>query len=391
MPSGLSGKSNRVKRLSKYAFNCLHASNPNKSLELWFKLESTNEMSLMNSPSVVISINPKGELKLVFPMKAILQNEFGGSDTLFIGETKTPTPKTNELLVRVKATALNRADIAQREGKYPPPKGESLILGLEFSGTVEESLSNLFKKGDEVFGLVPGGAYAELVCIDEKMALKKSKNLDFNQAAAIPEAFLTAWQAISWIGELKKNERILVHAGASGVGNAIMQLAHLFDAEIFTTCSKGKISFCQEFGANHVIDYKNQSFSKIVNEKTQNEGVQLIIDFIGGDYLMQNVACLAKDGKIVQLATMGGAITQIDLRKLMAKRGSLIASTLRSRSRAYQIELTNDFWEHNQTHFENGNLKPVIDSVWNWEDVQKAHNYMEANKNKGKMVLEISN
>lgn len=344
----------------------------------------------MNSPSVVISIGPKGELIPDFPMKAILQNQFGGSETLFIGETKTPTPKTNELLVRVKATALNRADISQREGKYPPPKGESSILGLEFSGIIEQSLSNNFKKGDEVFGLVPGGAYAEFLVINEKMALKKPENLSFEQAAAIPEAFLTAWQSTVWIGELKKGERILVHAGASGVGNAIIQLANLFEAEIFTTCSKVKIPFCQEYGANHVINYNEESFSEVVKTQTQNEGVHLIIDFIGGDYLMKNVASLAKDGKIVQLATMGGATTQIDLRKLMAKRGSLIASTLRSRSKAYQIELTNDFWEQTQSHFECGKLKPVIDSVWNMEDVQKAHNYMEANKNKGKIVMNIS-
>lgn len=323
-------------------------------------------------------------------MKAVLQHSYGGRDTLFIGETPKPNLPDKHVLVRVKATALNRADIAQREGHYPPPKGESLILGLECSGLVEQSLTTKWSVGDEVFALVPGGAYAEYVAVHEDMLIKKPDFLSFEQAAAIPEAFLTAWQALVWLGELQLGQSVLIHAGASGVGNAAIQLAKVLGATIFTTCSTTKKTFCEEYGADVVIDYTKQNFADVIMEKTQKNGVNIIIDFIGGDYLMKNVQSLARDGKIIQLATLAGSQTSIDLRKLMAKRGSLIASTLRSRTRAYQIQLTRDFWNFAEDKFKKKLLKPVVDSVFFWNEVREAHAYMEANKNKGKIVLRVA-
>ncbi|TNE70839.1 NAD(P)H-quinone oxidoreductase [bacterium] len=323
-------------------------------------------------------------------MKAILQEKFGGSETLYLGETEIPKLKEREVLVRVKSTALNRADISQREGKYPPPKGESEILGLECSGTIEDSNGSNWKVGDEIMTLLPGGAYAEFVAVHQNMLMPKPQNLTFEEATAIPEAFLTAWQALVRIGEIMPGQHILIHAGASGVGNAAIQLAKQIGATIFTTCSESKVNFCVDSGAKHVINYQKEDFSEVIKQKTSNEGVHLIIDFIGGDYLEKNIQCLAKDGKIIQLATMGGASTQIDLRKLMAKRGQLIASTLRSRTRDYQIKLTQDFWKFAERLFLNGTLKPVVDSVFYWNEVREAHKYMEANRNKGKIVLRVS-
>jgi tumor protein p53-inducible protein 3 len=322
-------------------------------------------------------------------MRAILQKNTGSAETLFIGETQNPRPKTNEILVSVKATALNRADIAQREGKYPPPKGESEILGLECSGIVLESNSEKWEVGDKLFGLVPGGAYAEQLVIHEDMAIKMPEYFTFEQSTAIPEAFLTAFQALIWLAQLEKNQSVLIHAGASGVGNAAIQLAKSLGCYVFTTCSVSKMEFCKNSGADKVIDYNSESFDQIILDMTEQNGVNAIIDFIGGNYLMKNVNSLSKDGKIVQLATLGGSASVLDLRKLMAKRGSLIASTLRSRTRDYQIKLTKEFWTYAESKFESGELKPAIDSIWDWKDCVRAHLYMEVNRNQGKIIMKI--
>ena len=323
-------------------------------------------------------------------MRAILQHNFGGADTLYIGETPNPIPKANEIVVGVKVSALNRADISQREGKYPPPKGESEILGLECAGVVIESNSEKWEIGDEVFGLLPGGGYAEQVVIHEDMALRKPDYLTFDEAVAIPEAFLTAYQALVLLGDLEVNQCVLIHAGASGVGNAAIQLAKSMNAYVYTTCSTGKIDFCKQAGADVVIDYTSESFDEVIANHEAFKSVHLVIDFIGGNYLMKNVNSLAKDGKIIQLATLGGTVSVIEIRKLMAKRGSLIASTLRSRSREYQINLNKAFWTYAEEKFKSKELKPSIDSTWDWEDIARAHLYMEVNRNQGKMVLRIN-
>jgi len=322
-------------------------------------------------------------------MRAILQHNFGSAETLYLGETPNPIPKANEIVVGVKASALNRADISQREGKYPPPKGESEILGLECAGIVLESNSEKWNIGDEVFGLLPGGGYAEQVVIYEDMAIKKPEYLSYDEAAAIPEAFLTAYQALVLLGDLQVKQSVLIHAGASGVGNAAIQLAKSMNAFVFTTCSSGKMEFCKQAGADVVIDYNSESYDDVILNHETHKSVNLIIDFIGGNYLMKNVNSLAKDGRIIQLATLGGTVSVIDIRKLMAKRGSLITSTLRSRTREYQIQLTKAFWNYAEAKFKSNEFKPSIDSTWDWEDIARAHLYMEVNRNQGKMILRI--
>lgn len=326
-------------------------------------------------------------------MKAVIFDRPGGPDVLKLGEWEKPVPDKKEVLVKVKATALNRADTLQRMGKYPPPKGASPVLGLELAGEVEETGSEVtkLKKGDNVFGLIPGGGYAEYAVINEDMAMHMPGNLSFTEVAAIPEVFLTAYQALIWYGKLKKGNSILIHAGGSGVGTAGIQLAREIGAEIFITASSAKHKTCLDLGAKKAIDYKTQNFAEEILKYTDGKGIDVIIDFISGPYFKMNLECLNIDGRLIILASLGGGkVDDLDVRKILTKRLSVIGSTLRSRSLDYQIKLTNDFSSFALDKFKEGKLKPVIDSVYDWKDVAEAHKYMEANKNTGKIVLEIN-
>lgn len=326
-------------------------------------------------------------------MKAILVKQPGGPEQLILGEYEQPLPSPHELLVKVHATALNRADTLQRQGKYPPPKGASPILGLEVAGEVVEAGINCtkYKKGDKVFGLLPGGGYAEYAVIDEAMAMPVPENLSMEEAAAIPEVFLTAWQALVWLGKLQAGERALIHAGASGVGTAAIQLARALRAEVLVTASEQKVQACLDLGAHKAINYKEVPFEDEVLAYTNSEGVDVIVDFIAGPYFNQNLDCLRLDGRLVILASLGGGkVGEVDLRKILSKRLQVIGSTLRTRSKDYQIRLTEDMSRFALPLFKEGKLKPVIDSVYDWQDAAEAHRYMEQNKNIGKIVLRVS-
>jgi len=325
-------------------------------------------------------------------MKAIIIQNFGHADNLTLGNWEKPSPKSNELLVRVEASALNRADILQRQGKYPPPKGASPILGLEIAGEVVRVGENCqkYKVGDKVFGLLSGGGYAEFAVISEAMALPIPKNWTVEEAVAIPEVFLTAYQALHWSANIKKHERILIHAGGSGVGTALIQLSQLLENEIFITASEAKHEKCQALGAKHCIDYKTESFQEVIRQKTDKKGVHVIVDFLGASYFMDNLKSLAVDGRLVMLALMGGIkVSEVNVAYFLTKRLQVIGSTLRSRSADYQEKLTMEFWNYAEEKFKSGQLKPVIDSVWSWEKIAEAHRYMEANQNFGKIVLRI--
>jgi len=310
-----------------------------------------------------------------------------------LGEFEQPLPQPYELLVRVHATALNRADTLQRQGKYPPPKGASPLLGLEIAGEVVEAGLNCkrFKKGDKVFGLLPGGGYAEYAVIEEAMAMPMPENFTMEEAAAIPEVFLTAYQALVWLGKLQAGERALVHAGASGVGTAAIQLARAMRAEVLVTVSEQKRQACLDLGAGRAINYKAVPFEDEVLAHTNGEGVDVIVDFIAGPYFKQNIDCLRLDGRLVILASLGGgSVQEVDLRKILTKRLQVMGSTLRSRSKDYQVRLTQEMSAFAMPYFKDGGIKPVIDSVFDWKDVAAAHAYMEENKNIGKIVLKVS-
>jgi putative PIG3 family NAD(P)H quinone oxidoreductase len=327
-------------------------------------------------------------------MRAILVNKPGDASQLRIGEVNRPELRGDELLVRVKAAGVNRADILQRQGLYPPPAGSSSIIGLEVSGVVEERSSDCpeWNAGDKVFSLLSGGGYAEYAVIPKKMAMRIPDNLSFEEASAIPEAYFTAFQALIWIGQLTAEESVLIHAGASGVGTAAIQIARQTEAKIFTTAgSDEKVRFCAEQGAHQAINYRSQSFEKIITNETDGRGVDLIIDFIGSPYWQSNMKCMSIDGRIVILATMGGSsIPEFDLRQLMRKRLTISGSTLRNRSREYKIKLTREFSDFALSLFNTGSMKPAIDKVFSWEDVSRAHQYMEENRNKGKIVLKVT-
>lgn len=324
-------------------------------------------------------------------MKAIQIKQLGGVEQLYIGEYPTPALKEDELLVKVKATALNRADILQRQGKYPPPEGESPIMGLEMAGIVEEigEAVSEWQVGDRVFALLGGGGYAEYVAIPQGLAMPIPDNLSFEEAAAIPEAFLTAYQALQWLSGVREGHHVLIHAGASGVGTAAIQLVKHWGAQALVTAgSEQKLEFCRQLGAKIGINYREREFAAPVMQATNGKGANIIIDFIGAPYWEQNVGCLADDGRIIVLATMGGAVVdKFDMRALFMKRGQLITSSLRRRSLDYKIQLSQQFAQMTLPEFADGRLKAVIDKIFDWKDVAKAHQYMEENRNMGKIVL----
>ncbi len=326
-------------------------------------------------------------------MKAIILSSPGDATQLHIADWETPVPQPDEILIKVAATALNRADILQREGKYPPPEGASPILGLEVSGEVAGTGRQVtrWKEGDRVFGLLPGGGYAEYAVMHEDMAMPVPEAFNLTEAAAIPEVFLTAYQALQWLAHLQAGERVLIHAGGSGVGTAAIQLArHMQASQILVTASAAKHAVCLTLGASQAIDYHTEGFREAVSRYTDGKGVDVIVDFVGGSYFEKNIQSLCTDGRLLLLATLsGGKVPGFDLRQLLQKRIQLTASTLRSRSRDYQINLTQDFARFALPLFQTGGLKPVIDRTFDWQEVQAAHRYMESNQNTGKIVLTL--
>ena len=324
------------------------------------------------------------------PMRAVLIDAPGGADGLYLGEHPKPSPTDDELLVRV--TALNRADLLQREGKYPPPEGASPILGLEMAGVVEEVGTDVqgWATGERVCALLPGGGYAEYAAIPHPLAMPVPEGLSFEEAAAIPEVFLTAFQALCWIGGVQAGERVLIHAGASGVGTAAIQLAKAAGAYVMVTASGPKLDRCRALGADVAIDYQREDFAARVREATGGHGADVVLDFVGAPYFEGNLEALALDGRLVLLAMLGGSkVGSFDLRALFKKRASLHATTLRARPLDYKIRLTQAFAKDVLPRFANGTLRPVIDRVYDWADVRAAHERMEANANVGKIVLRV--
>ncbi len=330
--------------------------------------------------------------RVIHGMKAIQQAAFGGTDTLFIGETDMPIINEEQILIEVHYAALNRADILQRQGKYPPPAGESTILGLEASGIIKETGKNVhgFKVGDPVMALLGGGGQAQYVAVHQNLVMAVPPNTSLEQAAAIPEVFLTAYQALFIEGKTKPNDKVLIHAGASGVGTAAIQLAKSIQCTVITTSSTEKMATCKKLGADLTIDYRNQDFAEEIETFTASDGVNIILDFIGAPYFKQNLECIALDGTLMIISVMGGVkLENVNLYPILQKRVSIKGTTLRSRSVAYKKELINAFLNDFEEELATNRILPVIDSVFNWNDIAEAHTYMEANKNKGKVVLKI--
>lgn len=325
-------------------------------------------------------------------MKAITFDAPGNPDVLYLGEMPDPVPGPEDLLVRVRASALNRADTLQRRGLYPPPPGESEILGLELAGEVEavgRAVSD-FAPGDRVFGLVGGGSYAEKALLHAGMAMRIPADWSFEQAAAVPEVFLTANETLFTLGRLTRGETVLIHAGASGVGTAGIQMAHQAGAHVLITAgSAEKIARTIELGADAGINYKEEDFAERVLALTDRAGVELVQDFIGAAYWQRNLRCLKTEGRLVIVGLMGGTKVEADLNAILRKRLQIIGSVMRSQPLANKIAMTQRFQERWLPLLQSGTLHPVIDKTFPLADAAAAHRYMEENRNIGKIILTL--
>lgn len=330
-------------------------------------------------------------------MKAVeVKGGKGPATSLFINpETPKPEPKEGDALVRIKAFGLNRMDLIQREGRYPLPPQAPSTLGVEFSGTIESfgpGPHGDFKVGDAVFGLAYGGAYAEYIAVSSKMLLHKPDSFSWEKAAAIPETWITATQALHLVGEFTPGKTVLWHAGASGVSIAGIQLSLDSGASaVYATAGTDeKCRFIErELGATKAFNYKTQDWAKEILEATGGKGVDLIIDFIGASYFQKNLTVAARDARWVALGMMGGTrLDGVDYSMLLYKRIRLEGSTLRSRDLDYQGRLRDKLAEY-IPHFESGKLKVLIDTVLPMDEIIKAHQLLEENKTTGKIVCTV--
>jgi len=325
-------------------------------------------------------------------MRAVVLNGHGGPEVLTLADVSAPQVGAEEVLVQVRATSLNRADLLQRMGFYPDPfPGEHEIPGMEFSGRVTAVGSRVrtWKTGDEVMGIVSGGAYAEQLVVHERQAMRIPKGVSLADAAAIPEVFITAWDALVVQGGLTSGRWALVHAGASGVGTAAVQICKALGAHVVATCSAGKVAAVKALGADVVVDYTSQDFVEAVKQATNSRGVDVVLCVIGGDYLDRNVSCLSQKGHIVQVGVMGGGTTPFNLGALMPKRAKLSGTVLRARPLEEKIAISQRFATEVVPLFESGKLQPVIDCRFALSDIAKAHAHMGANANTGKIVIDI--
>jgi putative PIG3 family NAD(P)H quinone oxidoreductase len=326
-------------------------------------------------------------------VKAIQIREPGGAEQLFLGEAPDPQIGDHDIQVRVRAAGVNRADVLQRKGMYPPPEGASQVLGLEVAGEVDRvgSRCRRWRPGDRVFAVISGGGYAQRAVFHESLAMPIPDVLDFARAAAVGEVFLTAFQALFWLGDLQEAETVLIHAGASGVGTAAIQLARQKRCRVLVTAGTAeKVAACRELGADHGIVYRNEDFKDRVLQITEGRGADVILDFIGAAYFSRNLDCIGVDGRLVMLSLLGGSRPDdVDLGVLLRKRARIIASTLRSRSLDYRARLAEAFVQRWLPKFSTGDLKPIVDRVVPWEKVVEAHRAMEESRNIGKIVLAV--
>ena len=323
-------------------------------------------------------------------MKAVVLEKYGGVEELRIRSVPDPQPEAQELLIKVHSTALNRADILQRMGLYPAPPSKYEIPGLEFAGTVKDAGPEVtgLSIGDQVMGIVSSGAYAELLTVHYRQVMVIPESLNIQKAAAIPEAWLTAYDALVDKGGVQKNQTCLIHAGASGVGTAAIQIAKRLGAKVAITASEAKIASCMALGADRGIDYRQEDFVEAVQTWTKGNGVDVIIDLVGGSYLQRNVKAISSKGVIVQVGLMGSGKPELNLGTLLRKRITLIGTVLRSRSLEEKIALTKKFSLHLLSEFDN-QFETVIDSVFPFESIAEAHTRMEDNLNTGKIIIDI--
>ena len=326
-------------------------------------------------------------------MRAVVLRSHGGPEVLEIQDVEAPVPGNDDISVDVVATALNRADLLQRMGLYPNPFPDDVeIPGLEFSGTVRSVGAHVrrWKVGDPVMGIVSGGGYAQQLVLPERQAMRIPTGISVADAAAIPEVFITAWDALVVQGVLTSGRWALVHAGGSGVGTAAIQICKAIGARIVVTCSAGKVAACRALGADVVVDYGSQDFVAEVASATAGVGVDVVLDVIGGDYLERNIAALATKGRIIQVGVMAGKPVLFNVGALLGKRASIIGTVLRARPVEEKISTSQRFASEVLPLFDAGVLQPVIDRRYQLDDIAAAHEYMASNGNTGKIVIDIA-
>ncbi len=326
-------------------------------------------------------------------MKAILTKAPGDSRVLEVKNVPDPEPQSDEVLIQVAASGVNGADLMQRRGFYPPPPGTSDIIGLEVSGKIVALGSavdpQLWPLGTRVMALLSGGGYAEKVAVRSDQIMRVPESVELVAAGGISEVFLTAYLELIWLGKLTTGQKLLIQAGASGVGTAAIQIAKARGAKVWVTASSAeKIAFCQKLGADFGINYKTENFVEAVKNSTNGQGVDVILDLVGAANFPQNLSALATEGKLLLVGLGSGAKSEIDLRLVLGKRLQIIGSTLRSRSLNEKARLIAEFWQDGEGKFRSGAYRPVIDKVFHFSEAAKAHDYMESRANKGKILLQ---
>jgi len=326
-------------------------------------------------------------------MNFIDHGKGGLPDVLVPSQCAVPGPAPGEVLVRVAYAGVNRPDCAQRSGRYPPPPGASPIIGLEVSGEVValgEGVTQ-WKVGDTLCALTNGGAYAQYVTVPQGQALPIPKGYSMLQAAALPENFFTVWTNVFQRGKLQKGETFLVHGGSSGIGLTAIQLAHAFGAKVFCTVGNDdKAKACQEVGADIAINYTTQDFVEVVMENTNKQGVNIVLDMVGGSYMQRNLQALSLDGRLVQIAYLQTSKVEVDWISLMTKRLTFTGSTLRPRTAADKTQMATELKQSVWPLLEAGTVKPVIYKVFDLAQANQAHALMESSVHIGKIMLKVA-
>ena len=322
-------------------------------------------------------------------MKVIEIVEPGGPSVLKSSVRSIPKPKRNEVLIKISYAGINRPDVLQRSGSYLPPPGASDLPGLEASGTIFAIGKNVtnWEVGDEVCALLPGGGYAEYAVTQASHCLPVPTGMSLKQAAALPETLFTVWSNVFQRGGLKPNEKFLVHGGSSGIGTMAIQLANLFGSEVYATAgSDAKCSACEELGAIRAINYNKEDFLEVINSIG---GVHLILDMVGGAYIEKNIKALVDDGRLVQIAFLKGAKVELNFAQIMTRRLTVTGSTLRPQSDLSKSQIASELLEKIWPLLSTGRINPVINSVFDLNDVSSAHLLMESSKHIGKIVLKV--
>lgn len=334
-----------------------------------------------------MSILPPSMLAMTIPQP-------GGPEVLALANCPVPQPKPGQVLIQVAAAGVNRPDVMQRLGLYPPPAGASEIPGLEISGKIvalgEQVSQSII--GTEVTALVTGGGYAEYCVADAELCLPVPDGLTLQEAAALPETFFTVWSNVFMRAQLRAGNSLLVHGGSSGIGTTAIQLAKAFGAKVIVTAgSETKCAFCLALGADYAINYRSTDFVTAIKDYTQAGGVQVILDMVGGDYLMRNLQCLAPEGTLLQIGVQAGVKSEINLLPIMLKRLTLSGSTLRARDVSYKVSIAKQLQQQVWPLLASRQIKPIIHTTFTLPEAAAAHRLMESSQHLGKIILKVAN